>query len=164
MRNNMINTLMILMAMVSTFFLVPNTFAQDMGGRSNNDGYGSYDMMGQDPDAVLSYGRHMMRYGFHEKGMPGGSDKYPGYNRNLDDKTIKKLNAEQEAFIKATQDFRQTIYEKELYLKAELAKKKPDEAIALQFQSAISEARGKFEQKMIEHIIRMKAINLDAER
>jgi len=163
MSNNAIKTLMILMATVLTFFWVPNTFGQDMSAGNHNDGYGAYDMMGQDPDAVLLYGRHMMRYGFHEQGMPGGSDKYPGYNRSLDDNTIKKLNAEQEAFIRATEDFRQTIYEKELYLKAELARKKPDKAIALQFQSAISEARGKYEQKMIEHIIRMKAINLEAE-
>jgi hypothetical protein len=96
--------------------------------------------------------------------MPGGSNKYPGYDRYLGDDTIKKLNAEQEAFIKATEEFRQTIYEKELYLKAELAKKDPDTATALGFQKNISEARGKFEQKMIEHLIRMKKINLEAEK
>lgn len=164
MRNNHIKTLIILMAMALTFFLVPNTFGQDMGTASYSDGYGSYDRMGEDPDAVLLYGRQMMRYGFHEQGMPGGSNKYPGYNRNLDNNTIKKMNAEQEAFIKTTENFRQTIYEKELYLKAELAKKKPDKMIALQFQNAISKARGKYEQIMIEHIIRMKKINLEAEK
>ena len=96
--------------------------------------------------------------------MPGGSNKYPGYGRYLSDETIKKLNAEQRAFIIATEDLRQTIYEKELYLKAELAKKDPDTDIALSFQKDISEARGKFEQKMIEHLIRMKKINLEAEK
>ncbi len=162
MRNNHIKTLMIFMTMALALFLVPNTFGQDMGSANYNDGYGSYNRMGQDPDAVLSYGRDMMRYGFHEQGMPGGSNKYPGYSRSLDHNTIKKMNAEQESFIKATENFRQTIYEKELYLKAELAKKIPDKVIALQFQSAISEARGKYEQIMIEHIIRMKKINLEA--
>jgi hypothetical protein len=82
----------------------------------------------------------------------------------LSDDTIKKLNAEQEAFIKATENFRQTIYEKELYLKAELAKKDPDTATALTFQRNISEARGKFDQQMIQHLIRMKKINLEAEK
>lgn len=164
MRNNIINTLMILVPMVLTLLLVPNTFGQDMDTGSHSDGYGSYNMMGQDPDAILEYGRHMMRYGYQEKGMAGGSKKYPGYSQSLDNNTIKKLNAEQEAFIKATENFRQTIYEKELYLKVELAKKNPDKVIALRFQSAISEARGKYEQKMIEHIIRMKKINLEAER
>jgi hypothetical protein len=162
MKINHIKTLMILMAMASALFLVPNAFGQDMGAASYNEGYGSYDRMGQDPDAVLLYGRDMMRYGFHEQGMPGGSNKYPGYSRRLDNNTIKKMNAEQEAFIKATENFRQTIYEKELYLKAELAKKLPDKIVALQYQSAISEARGKYEQIMIEHIIRMKKINLEA--
>jgi hypothetical protein len=56
-------------------------------------------------------------------GIPGGNNKYPGYDNYLSDATRKKLNAEQESFIKATEDLRQTIYEKELYLKAELVKK-----------------------------------------
>jgi hypothetical protein len=41
--------------------------------------------------------------------------------------------------IKATEDLRQTIYEKELYLKAELVKKAPDTAIALSLQKNISD-------------------------
>jgi hypothetical protein len=115
-------------------------------------------------DDRMKYGRDMMRYVFHEMGMPGGTNKYPGYYSYLSDATIKKLNAEQESFIKATEDLRQTIYEKELYLNAELVKKAPDTAIALSLQNIISETRGKFEQQMIEHIIRMKKINLEAER
>jgi hypothetical protein len=105
-----------------------------------------------------------MRYGFHETGMSGGSTNYPGYNGNLSDETIGRLNDEQKAFIKATEDLRQIIYEKELYLKAELVKKSPDVNIALKFQDAVSEARGKYEQKMIEHLIRMKKINLEAKK
>jgi hypothetical protein len=164
MRNKFINRISIILAMVFTFILALNAFGQDRRADSYREGYGTYDMMGQDPEEILEYGREMMRYGFHEKWMPGGSNKYPGYDRYLGDDTIKKLNAEQEAFIKATEEFRQTIYEKELYLKAELAKKDPDTATALGFQKNISEARGKFEQKMIEHLIRMKKINLEAEK
>ena len=164
MRNNLINSVSIILAMALPFImLVPNAFGQNMESDSYQQGYGSYDTMGQDPDEIMRYGQDMMRYGFHEKGMPGGSNKYPGYNNYLNDETIKKLNAEQEAFIKATQDLRQTIYEKGLYLKAELVKKDPDIGIALSFQNNISEARGKFEQKMIEHLIRMKKINSEAE-
>jgi len=164
METNMINRVTIILAMALTFVLSSNAFGQDMRSGRYKDGYGSYGMMGQDPDEIMKYGRGMMRYSFHEKGMPGGSNRYPGYNRDLTDETIKKLNAEQEAFIRATEDLRQTIYEKELYLKAELVKKDPDTTIALNFQKSISEARGKFEQKMIEHLIRMKRINLEAER
>ena len=144
--------------------LASNVFGQEMGSGSYREGYGSYGTMGQNPDDLMKYGRDMMRYGFHETGMPGGSNKYPGYDRHLSDATIKKLNIEQESFIKSTEVLRQTIYEKELYLKAELVKKQPDIATALSFQKEISEARGQFEQKMIEHLIRMKTINLEAER
>jgi hypothetical protein len=163
MRKNIINIVSIAFAMVLPFMLASNVFGQDMRAGSYTDGYGSYDKMGQDPDAILAYGRDMMRYDFHESGMAGGSNKYPGYNRYLKNETFKKLNDEQEAFIKATQDLRQTIYEKELYLKSELAKKAPDTATALGYQRNISEASGAFEQKMIEHLIRMKKINSDAE-
>ena len=149
---------MVLASMVSSA-----VFCQDMTSVSYKEGYGSYGRMGQDPDEIMKYGRDMMRYGFYESGMPGGSNKYPGYNSDLSDETIRKLNVEQESFIKATEDFRQTIYEKELYLKAELAKKNPDTTTALALQKDISEARGNFEQKMIAHIIRMKKINLEAE-
>ena len=164
MRNNINNSGWVLLAIVLSFMWASNGFGQNMESGHHREGYGSYGMMGEDPDEVLKYGREMMRYGFHETGMPGGSNKYPGYDRYLGDDTIKKLNAEQEAFIKATEEFTQTIYEKKLYLKAELSKKDPDTATALGFQKNISEARGKFEQKMIKHLIRMKKINLEAEK
>ena len=45
-----------------------------------------------------------------------------------------------------------------LYLKAELVKKDPDAEKALGLQNDISEAEGKFKQKMIEHLLRMKKI------
>ena len=164
MKSNIINSVSIIFVMVLSFVLASEAFGQSMRSGSYAEGYGSYGTMGQDPDEIIKYGQDMMRYGYREKGMPGGSNKYPGYNRDLADETIKKLNAEQEAFIKTTEDLRQMIYEKELYLKAELVKKDPDITIALNFQKSISEAKGKFEQKLIEHLIRMKKINLEAER
>jgi hypothetical protein len=151
----------LLPAMVVLMLLASNALGQD---GDYKEGYGAYGTMGQDPDDILKYGRDMMRYGFRETGMSGGPSKYPGYDGRLSDTTIKKLNTEQESFIKSTEALRQTIYAKELYLKAELSKKNPDTATALGFQKEISEARGNFEQKMIEHLIRMKAINLEGER
>jgi hypothetical protein len=85
-----------------------------MRSGGHKEGYGAYGKMGQNPDEILAYGRAMMRCGFRETGMPGGSSKYPGYDEHLSDATIKKLNAEQESFIRATEALRQTIYEKEL--------------------------------------------------
>ena len=163
--NKKIYNLWIIPAMVLLLLSVSDALGQDtMSFGDYKEGYGAYGTMGQNPDEILAYGRAMMRYGFRETGMPGGSNKYPGYNGHLTDATIKKLNAEQISFIKATEALRQTIYEKELYLKAELVKKQPDIGTALGFQKEISEARGRFEQKMVEHLIKMKIINLDAER
>jgi hypothetical protein len=162
MRNISTNKVWIILVMILTFMPFSNGFGQGRGEDSLGDGYGSYGMMGQDPDEILEYGRKMMRYGYHE-GTPSGSNKYPGYYSHLSDETVKKLNAEQEAFIRVTEDLRQTIYEKELYLKVELSKKEPDSTTALSFQKELSEARGRFEQQMIQHLIRMKKINLEAE-
>jgi hypothetical protein len=164
MRNQIYYGVSIITALAMILLLALNVFGQEMGSGSYREGYGSYGTMGQNPDDLMKYGRDMMRYGFHEMGMPGGTNKYPGYYSSLSDETIKKLNAEQESFITSTEDLRQIIYEKELYLKAELVKKSPDTNTALSFQNEISETRGIFEQHMIEHIIRMKKINLEAER
>ena len=156
MRKININKIPVILLIILMFIPCSNGFGQG----SNSEGYGSYNMMGQDPDEILEYGRRMMRYGFNEG--TGGSNKYPGYDRNLNNETIKKLNDEQEAFIIATEDARQAIYEKELYLKVELSKKEPDSNTALGFQKELSDARGKYEQLMVQHLIRMKKINLDA--
>jgi hypothetical protein len=163
MRNQIFYRASIIPALAIVLLLALNAFGQNTGSGSYRDGYGSSGAMGQNPDDLMKYGRDMMRYGFHEMGMPGGNNKYPGYYNELSDATIKKLNTEQESFIKETEDLRQAIYEKELYLKAELVKKSPDKVIALSFQNEISETRGIFEQKIIEHILRMKKINLEAE-
>ena len=163
MRKININKISIILLVLLIFF--PFSYGFGQGGTNSNlsEGYGSYNMMGQDPDEILEYGRRMMRYGFNE-GAAGGSNKYPGYDRNLKDETVKKLNAEQEAFLRVTEESRQIIYEKELYLKVELSKKEPDSATALGFQKELSDARGKYEQLMVQHLIRMKKINLDAEK
>jgi hypothetical protein len=160
-----IYSLPLILAMVALSMLASTASGQEMMRSGGYDeGYGVYGMMGQDPDEILAYGRSMMRYGFRETSMSGGANKYPGYDRHLSDATVKKLNAEQESFIQSTEALRQRIYEKELYLKAELVKKQPDVVTALGFQKEISEARGQFEQKMIKHLIQMKIINLEAKK
>lgn len=163
--NKKIYSLSVIPAMVLLFLSVSNALGQDMmRSGDHKEGYGAYGTMGQNPDEILRYGRAMMRYGFRETGMAGRSSKNPGYDGQLSDATIKKLNVDQESFIRTTEALRQTIYEKELYLKAELVKKRPDIVTAQGFQKEISEARRRFEQKMIEHLIQMKTINLEAER
>jgi hypothetical protein len=163
MANCIIKKTMVAWAIILPVILASHAFGQSPTGNPR-DGYGSYGAMGQDPDELIEYGQGMMRYGFHEGGRSGGSNKYPGFNRELSDGTVKKLNDEQEAFIRATETLRQAIYEKELYLKAELVKKDPDSEKTLGLQNDISEAEGKFKQKMIDHLLRMKRINREAER
>lgn len=165
MRNRLIPGITLVPVMVVLSLLASTVLGQEIVRSGDyKEGYGTYRTMGQNPDEILEYGRAMMRSGFRETGMSGGASKYPGYDGHLSDVTIKKLNAEQESFIKSTEVLRQTIYEKELYLKAELVKRQPDIVTALGFQKEISEARGQFEHKMIEHLIQMKMINLEAER
>ena len=77
MRTKTICSISLILAMAVALLLATNTFGQDRRSGSHREGYGSYGMTGQDPDEILKYGRDMMRYGFHETGMTGGSSKDP---------------------------------------------------------------------------------------
>ena len=156
---NMMNKVSGILAKVFPFILTSTLLCQEIIFGRHREGYeGGW---GQDPDEIMEYGKAMMRYGFHETGRLENSVKYPGHSRYLNPETLEKLNIEQEAFIKATEDIRYTLYEKELYLKTELVKKKHDVDLALAFQNDVSENRIKLERKMIEHLLRMKKIYLE---
>jgi hypothetical protein len=71
----------------------------------------------------------------------------------------QKLDEQREAFFKSTQDLRQNIYQKQLALESEFAKKNPDVKIAKNLQKEISDLRAQIDQKQIEHMIEMKKIN-----
>jgi hypothetical protein len=49
-----------------------------------------------------------------------------GYQGNLSDDQIDKLNNERQAFFEGTRELRENLYQKELELRSELAKKDPD--------------------------------------
>jgi len=74
MRNQILYRVSIIPALAMIFLLVLNAFGQEMGSGSYREGYSSYGTMGQNPDEIMEYGRDMMRYGFHEMGMPGGTN------------------------------------------------------------------------------------------
>ncbi|MGB5157664.1 Spy/CpxP family protein refolding chaperone [Desulfobacterium sp. N47] len=93
---------------------------------------------------------------------PGNAKGYgPGscYMKNLSDDEMKKVNEERDAFFKATEGLRQDIYAKELELKSELAKKDTDTGKAIKIQKEISELKSQFDQKRLDHMIKMKNIN-----
>ena len=68
MKNTTIYRSAVIFSVLLLFILAADVFGQDSEATIHREGYGSYDMMGYDPDEILSYGRDMMRYGFHEKG------------------------------------------------------------------------------------------------
>jgi len=92
---------------------------------------------------------HMMGYG-HGSGYMMG---------NLTEDEAKKINDERDAFFKATEDLRQDIYAKEMELNSELAKKNIDTEKAAKLQKEISGLESNFDQKRLEHMIKMKKLN-----
>ena len=92
--------------------------------------------------------------GWAQKGNAG-----PGYQGNMSDEQVEKFNAERQAFFNDTSDLRQSIYQKQLELRSELAKKEVDEKKALSLQKEISDLKGQLAQKRTEHRIRMQKEN-----
>jgi len=76
-------------------------------------------------------------------------------------KPSKKMEEQREAFFKSTQDLRQNIYQKQLSLESEFAKKNPDAKVAANIQKEISDLRAQLDQKQIKYMIEMKKINPD---
>ncbi len=107
-----------------------------------------------------------MGYGRYGMGMSGGGMGYygQGYMGNLSADEIGALDQERAAFFKATEDLRQDIYAKELELRSELAKQNPDTQKAVKLQKDISELVTQLDQKRVEHVVKMKKINPDADR
>ena len=82
-----------------------------------------------------------------------------GYQDNLSDEQITRLDNERQAFFEETRDLRDNLYQKELELRSELAKKDPDAQKAAGLQSEISDLRGQLDQKRIDHRIKMQKEN-----
>jgi Spy/CpxP family protein refolding chaperone len=114
--------------------------------------------------SVTAYAGRGMGYGpggGQCQGMRGGGYG-PGSGNmmgNLTEDEVKKINEERDAFFKSTEDLRQDIYAKEMELNSELAKKNIDAGKAANLQKEISELESKFDQKRLDHMIKMKKIN-----
>jgi zinc resistance-associated protein len=94
--------------------------------------------------------------GWHHKGGCGyGQERYYG---NLSAEEKAKLDQQRSEFFKATENIRQSIYEKKLALRSELAKKDPDSSKASKLQSEISKLRSEFDQKRLDFIIQARKI------
>ena len=83
----------------------------------------------------------------------------PGYQGNLSDEQITRLDKERQVFFEETQNLRENLYQKELELRSELAKEDPDAQKATGLQTQISELTAQLDQKRIDHRIKMKKEN-----
>lgn len=79
-----------------------------------------------------------------------------GYQGNLSDEEIAKLDNERQTFLKETSDLRDGMYQKKLELRSEMAKRDPDAEKAVAIQKEISDLRSQLDQKRVEHRIKMK--------
>jgi hypothetical protein len=102
-----------------------------------------------------------MGYGHHKPMHHGWGH---GYMENLSDDEIKTLQNERNAFFEATQDLRQETYQKNLELRSELAKKDPDAKKAAKLQKEISKLEANFDQKRLDHQMKMRKISPKAGR
>lgn len=84
-----------------------------------------------------------------------------GYQGNLSDEDLDRLNKERQAFFEDTRELRDQLYQKDLELRSEMAKKDPDANKAVSFQKEISDLEGQLAQKRINHRIKMQKENPD---
>ena len=104
------------------------------------------------------YDHHMgSGYGM-QRGWGQGPRGYggQGYQGDLSDEEIAKLDKERQAFFEATSDLREKRYQKELELRSELAKPEPDAKKAAGLQQEISDLESQLDQKRLDHRIKMK--------
>ena len=82
-----------------------------------------------------------------------------GYQSNLSDDEIDKLNNDRQAFFEDTRELRGKLYQKELELRSELAKKDPDAKKAAGLQKELSDLESQLDQKRVNHRIKMQKEN-----
>ena len=87
---------------------------------------------------------------------PRGEFGGQGFGGNLTDEEIGIMQKERNAFIESTRELRGKHYQKELELRAELAKQNPDAKRAAELQKEVSAIKAELGQKRLEHQLKMK--------
>ena len=80
----------------------------------------------------------------------------PGFGGDLTDEEIGTLQKERNAFFESTRELREKLYQKNLELRAEMAKQNPDAKKAAELQKEVSELDGALDQKRLDHQLKMK--------
>lgn len=88
---------------------------------------------------------HMVGPGWLQKGS---------YYENLSSEEIAKLDQQQAEFLRATENTRQQLFEKDLALQSELREENPDTAKASRLRSEISKLQSDLDHKVLEYGIR----------
>ncbi len=113
--------------------------------------------------AFAGWGWNPMGYGPHHGPMRGAYNGYgpgqgaygtgygPGPGYGLSQEQLEALAQQRQAFFNDTASLRQNLFEKQAALRNELAKENPDVEAARKLQAEISDLRGQFDQKRLEH-------------
>ena len=113
--------------------------------------------------------------GYHHWGdgyAQGGPEDCPGFGKsgagrygkggrgwgNLSEEDAAKVEAQRTAFFEETKELRQSIYQKRLEMRSEMAKKDPDTARLSDLQKAVSDFEADFDQKRLNHRLEMKKL------
>ncbi len=137
------------MVMFSTY-----VFADGGWGRHHRgEGY----RMGGAEDCPRFGGSGEGRYG---KGNSGEGRYGKGNSNwgNLSEEDAAKLDKAREVFFEDTKDVRQSIYQKRLAMRAEMAKKDPDAKKLGELQQEVSDLKADFDQKRLNHRLEMKKL------
>lgn len=117
--------------------------------------------------------------GYHHRGdgyQMGNADNCPGYGKSgkgrygkeapgwraLSEEDAAKVEKERKAFFEDTQDLRQSIHQKRLEMRAEMAKKDPETQKLSDLQKDLSDSQADFAQKRLNHRLEMKKLLPDS--
>jgi zinc resistance-associated protein len=87
---------------------------------------------------------------------PGGCRGSGFYGGNLSSEEIAGLDQQRAEYFRATEGLRQQLYEKQLALQSELAKKEPDTGKASKLQNEISRLQSTLDQKRLDYEIQAR--------
>ena len=129
-------------------------FAHDYGnrfdGRMMDNEYGYGHMMGRGGyNGHMGYGRHMTGYGPWD-------DR--GYNNDLSEEDMTKLDQARESFYNDTRELRDQIREKRLNISRALDQKDPDAGKVTELQNELSSLESQFDQKRIEYQLNVRKL------
>ena len=108
-------------------------------------------------DSTQGHGR---QGGHHMMGGGGGHQgSAHGESANLSEEQVQKIEQEGQAFRNDSRELRAQIFQKNLELRAEIAKLQPDPKKVVEVQKELSNMEAQLDRKYIDHILRIKVIN-----